>query len=63
MLTKDSVLNYKFKADFSSKTYSDYVENAEIIRHKIDVNSEEIQTLTTLRDTLLPRLISGRVKV
>lgn len=26
-------------------------------------NSEEIQTLTTLRDTLLPRLINGKVKV
>lgn len=26
-------------------------------------NEEEIQTLTTLRDTLLPRLISGKVKV
>lgn len=25
-------------------------------------NSEQIQTLTTLRDTLLPRLISGRIK-
>lgn len=27
------------------------------------INSEEIQTLTTLRDTLLPRLISGKIKV
>ena len=26
-------------------------------------NNQEIQTLTTLRDTLLPRLISGKVKV
>ncbi len=26
-------------------------------------NEEEIQTLTTLRDTLLPRLISGKIKV
>jgi len=26
-------------------------------------NSQEIQTLTTLRDTLLPRLISGKIKV
>ena len=26
-------------------------------------NAEQIQTLTTLRDTLLPRLISGRVRV
>lgn len=33
------------------------------LRHKIEVNVEEIQTLTTLRDTLLPRLISGKMKV
>lgn len=26
-------------------------------------NSQEIQTLTTLRDTLLPRLISGKIKI
>lgn len=30
---------------------------------QIDANRDEIQTLTTLRDTLLPRLIGGKVKV
>lgn len=30
---------------------------------QIDANRDEIQTLTTLRDTLLPRLISGKVRV
>lgn len=30
---------------------------------KIEENKQEIQTLTALRDTLLPRLISGKVKV
>ncbi len=30
---------------------------------RVRVNSEEIQTLTTLRDTLLPRLISGKIKI
>ncbi|MCA9350744.1 restriction endonuclease subunit S [Candidatus Saccharibacteria bacterium] len=29
----------------------------------IETNLQEIQTLTTLRDTLLPRLISGKLKV
>lgn len=29
----------------------------------VDENTQQIQTLTTLRDTLLPRLISGRIKV
>ena len=63
MLTKDSVLNYTFRTDFDSTSYQEYVQHAEVLRQKIDRNSEEIQTLTTLRDTLLPRLISGKVKV
>lgn len=29
----------------------------------VDEKTQQIQTLTTLRDTLLPRLISGKVKV
>jgi type I restriction enzyme S subunit len=63
MLTKDSVLNYRFRVDFSSVAYESYIKQAEIIRQEIDANSEEIQTLATLRDTLLPRLISGKLKV
>jgi len=33
------------------------------LRHKIFGNSEQIRTLTTLRDTLLPRLISGQLRL
>jgi type I restriction enzyme S subunit len=32
-------------------------------RSKIEANVEEIQTLTNLRDSLLPRLISGKIKL
>ena len=63
MLTKDSVLNYTFRTDFDSTSYQEYIQHAEVLRQKIDRNFEEIQTLATLRDTLLPRLISGKVKV
>ena len=63
MLTKDSVLNYTFSVDFDSDTYSKYVKVAEVIRQKIDKNSEVIQTLTILRDTLLPRLMNGKIKL
>lgn len=38
-------------------------EEAEPLDGQIWKNSEEIQTLTTLRDTLLPRLISGKVTI
>ena len=40
-----------------------YHEQAEPLFEAITANYTEIQTLTTLRDTLLPRLISGKVKV
>ncbi len=42
---------------------SQYHEQAEPLFEAITANYTEIQTLTTLRDTLLPRLISGKVKV
>jgi len=34
-----------------------------LLRHMIEANFQEIQTLTNLRDTLLPRLISGKIKI
>ena len=37
-------------------------ESEELVR-MVHVNTKQIQTLTTLRDTLLPWLISGRLKV
>lgn len=42
---------------------SQYHEQAEPLFEAITANYTEIQNLTTLRDTLLPRLISGKVKV
>ena len=33
------------------------------LRKSIDQNSEQAQTLATLRDTLLPRLISGQLRL
>ena len=32
-------------------------------KEKIEFNTKQIQTLETLRDTLLPKLISGEVRV
>ena len=34
-----------------------------VILSKIILNNKQIQTLTELRDTLLPRLISGKIRV
>lgn len=38
-------------------------ETATVIREKIFANKQQAQTLTTLRDTLLPRLISGQLRL
>lgn len=40
-----------------------FYEQAEPLFESITANHEQVQTLTTLRDTLLPRLINGKVKV
>jgi type I restriction enzyme S subunit len=36
---------------------------ASVLRASIDENVRQAQTLTTLRDTLLPRLISGQLRL
>jgi type I restriction enzyme S subunit len=36
---------------------------AEVLFEKIDANTNQILTLQKLRDTLLPKLISGEVRV
>ena len=33
------------------------------IMEKLEINSRQIQTLENLRDTLLPKLLSGEVRV
>jgi type I restriction enzyme S subunit len=40
-----------------------YIKISDPIYTKVLVNSEEIQTLTQLRDTLLPKLMSGELRV
>ena len=45
------------------ETINSFRKKIKPIFAQIKYNSEQIQTLTNLRDTLLPRLISGNVKV
>lgn len=40
-----------------------FYENAEPLFKMIADNYQQVQTLSTLRDTLLPRLISGKIKI
>ncbi len=60
-ITKGMIENYKFKSP-SSKNIETLSEPLDQITVNIEKNLEQIQTLITLRDTLLPRLISGKVK-
>ena len=61
-ITKGMIENYKF----ALPNDSELAEMSEVFNQitiNIEENVKEIQTLTTLRDTLLPQLISGKVKV
>ena len=40
-----------------------FQDKTENLLNIVDENTQQIQTLTTLRDTLLPQLISGKVEV
>ncbi len=59
-ITFTSVKNYKLIKP-SSVYLNRYIECVNPIFSKIDLLNKQAQTLTTLRDTLLPRLISGQL--
>lgn len=56
------VRNFKVMSP-DAGSLKNFKEKIEPVFEQIKNNSGEIQTLTTLRGTLLPRLISGKVKV
>lgn len=47
-----------FPDDETLKLFNDFAKS---IYHKIEVNSQNIQSLTQTRDTLLPKLMSGKI--
>jgi type I restriction enzyme S subunit len=57
-----SICSYEFKLPL--KQTMDKFENiCSDLQNKIRINQTQIRTLTALRDTLLPKLMSGEVKV
>jgi type I restriction enzyme, S subunit len=46
-----------------AQTMNEFKERTEPLFNKINQNQTQIRTLTTLRDTLLPKLMSGEVRV
>ena len=61
-ITKGMIENYKFPLPSDSRL----AEMAEIFNQitvNIEENNKQIQTLTALRNTLLPRLINGKINL
>ena len=61
-LTIEGLKNISFKIPPSEKLKL-YKTEFDFILSKIEFNQEQIRTLTQLRDTLLPKLMSGEVRV
>lgn len=61
-LSKDDIAKRKIKLP-TIGLLEEFENQALPLVEKSRVNSEEIQTLTAIRDTLLPRLISGKIKL
>lgn len=62
MITRDSFLNCDIIIP-PDESIGDVMEEIMPIFEKIKINSSQIQTLSRLRDTLLPKLMSGEVEV
>ena len=62
MLTKDAVLDYKFS--LPQPALLNYFQSlSALINERIDVLHSEISILQQIRDTLLPKLISGELRI
>lgn len=61
-INRNNVVNFEIPV-VDDETLKRFRENINPISDQISNNCFEIQTLTTLRDTLLPQLISGKMKV
>jgi type I restriction enzyme S subunit len=62
-LSKKAVPEFKFAIPNDYKYISNFQTLAELNRKKITNNGNQIQTLTNIRDTLLPKLMSGELRV
>lgn len=60
---KTLLYDLKYPMPKNTEIYLSFYENVSILFEKIDKNKFQIQTLEKLRDTLLPKLMSGEVRV
>lgn len=62
MITKDAIEKYKIAIP-SSEVIESLMELLKPINEKSTTNQTQIRTLTVLRDTLLPKLMSGEIRI
>ena len=62
-ITKDMITNFKFSLPKDRPSIKDKLLYFDRIYDKVDANTSQIQTLDKLRDTLLPKLMSGELRV
>lgn len=65
-ITKGMIENFSFTLPSNRKTdekFKSKLQKINLIYEKIDFNIKQIRTLEQLRDTLLPKLMSGEVRV
>lgn len=62
-LSKKAVPEYEFAMPDNYNCIQKFQELASVNRKKITNNEKQIQTLTKTRDTLLPKLMSGQIRI
>ena len=62
-ITKDMIEDFKFSLPKDRTSIIDKLLYFDSIYEKVDANNSQIQTLEKLRDTLLPKLMSGEIRV
>lgn len=62
-LNKKCIPSYEIAFPNNVETLQSISSSFDGLMEKIKVNNQETQTLTSIRDTLLPRLISGKIKL
>ncbi len=62
-LSKRAIPEYKFPMPIDYSTVEDFQAVASRIRKRITNNLKQIQTLTKIRDVILPQLISGKLRI
>jgi len=62
-ITKGMITEFKFSLPVARNLISEKLNQFNGIYQKVDSNAQQIRTLEKMRDTLLPKLMSGEVKV